>query len=182
MIQAVALEVGGRGLRFACGTVHATLDSMRMVDLLSETLILPEIAASTREDALAELVDHLVQNAPVELSGALALRRLQARECLASTAVGKGVAIPHAKIPQISQALACFGRSRTGIEFGARDGQKTHLFLTIVAPEGNAALHLRALARAARLLMTDEFRAQVLERSDASSIWELLQEYDARLS
>ena len=155
---------------------------MRIVDLMSETLVLPEIEASARDGALAELVDHLVNNAPCTVSKDLTWQRLLAREQLASTAVGRGIAIPHAKLPRLDRAIACFGRSRAGVNFGARDGQPTFLFLTIIAPEGNAGLHLKALARAARLLMDESFRTRMSEEADASSMWRLLEEHDARLS
>lgn len=155
---------------------------MRIVDLMSEALVLPEIRGAARDETLSELVDHLVEYAPQELKRDLVYGRLLERERLASTAVGRAIAIPHAKIPEIETVLACFGRSRAGVDFGSRDGAPTHLFLTILAPEGNAGLHLKALARASRLLMDTEFRSRMLELPDASALWKALIEQDERLS
>lgn len=155
---------------------------MRLVDLMSEALVLPEVYASARDEALHELVNHMVSNAPLPLDREVTFNRLLERERLASTAVGKGIAIPHAKLPNVKVALASVARSRKGVDFGSRDGAPTHLFLTILAPEGNAGLHLKVLARASRLLMNESFRAKVIESPDASAMWQALGEFDAALS
>ena len=156
--------------------------SMRIVDLMSEALVLAELRGSARDEVLGELVDHLVAHASVPLRRDITYERLIERERLASTAVGHGIAIPHAKLPDIDRAVACFGRSRVGVDFGSRDGAPTHLFLTILAPEGNAGLHLKALARASRLFMDTGFRSEMVAMEDASSLWDALAAHDARLS
>ncbi|MEL6185891.1 MAG: PTS sugar transporter subunit IIA [Myxococcota bacterium] len=148
---------------------------------MSETLVLPEMSGSTRDEALRELVDHLSANSPVRIGADATYDRLLARERLASTAVGKGIAIPHAKLPQIVRAVACLGRSREGVDFGSQDGSPTHIFLTIVAPEGQAGLHLKALARASRLLMDEGFRTAMME-AEASHLWRTVEARDAQLS
>lgn len=154
---------------------------MRIADLMSEALVHAELAGSDRDEVLAEVVDHMVAHAPVPLDRALTLDRLAERERLASTAVGHGIAIPHAKIPGIGRAVACLARSRAGVDFGSRDGEPTHIFLTILAPEGNAGLHLKALARASRLLMDEGFRSEMVELPDAAAIWAALILHDERL-
>lgn len=155
---------------------------MRIVDLMSEGLVLPELQGTERDEVVAELVDHLVARAPVPLPRDTTFERLLERERLAPTTVGHGIAIPHAKLPDLPRAIACFARSRTGVRFGSPDGAATHLFLTILAPEGNARLHLQALARACRLLQDDQFRASMVELPDASALWTALSSRDARLS
>lgn len=154
---------------------------MRIVDLMSETLVLGEMTGSTRDEALRELVDHLAANAPLVIRADMTYDRLLARERLASTAVGKSIAIPHAKLPAIDRAVACIGRSREGVDFGSQDGSPTHIFLTIVAPEGQAGLHLKALARASRLLMDEAFRSAMIE-AEALHLWRTVEARDAQLS
>lgn len=154
---------------------------MRIADLMSEALVQAELRASSREELLEEVVEHLVAHASVPLERELVYGRLLDRERIASTAVGHGIAIPHAKLPSIHEAIACLGRSREGVAFGSRDGDPTHVFLTILSPEGNAGLHLEALARASRLLMKADFREQLIALPDASAIWQALLEHDADL-
>lgn len=155
---------------------------MRITSLMSEALVLPEIQSVSRDEALREIVDHLVAHAEVELQAQLVFDRLLARERLASTAVGHGMAIPHAKLPGIADAIACIGRSSAGVEFGAKDGSSTRILLTIVAPEGNAGMHLKALARASRLLMDASFRRELLEAPDAVRMWSVIVAHDEGLS
>ena len=73
------------------------------------------------------------------------------RERLGSTAIGDGIAIPHGKLRGISRILGVFGRSPQGVDFDSLDGNPTHLFFLLVAPEDSASLHLKALARVSRL-------------------------------
>ncbi len=67
------------------------------------------------------------------------------REQLGSTAVGNGVAIPHAKHEAVSHVVGNTGWSRQGIDFDSLDGQKVHLLVLLVSPLDRAGDHLRAL-------------------------------------
>ena len=154
---------------------------MMIVDILSEDLIIPNLQARTRDEVLAELVDRIVQNHR-EVDGKLALTFLIERERIGSTGIGNGIAIPHAKLPQLSRAIACFARSTEGVEFGSLDGRPAHLFLTLLAPERGAGLHLKALARASRLFKDADFRVRLLESEDTQALWSVIYEKDTQLS
>ncbi len=153
---------------------------MLIVDILSEELIIPVLRGKTRDEVLAELVDRIVQN-NTDVDGALALNFLLERERIGSTGIGNGIAIPHAKLPKIQRAIACFARSPQGVEFGSLDGRPAHLFLTLLAPERGAGLHLKALARASRLFKDAEFREKLLEIDDSHKLWSVIYEKDTKL-
>ncbi len=153
---------------------------MMIVDILSEDLIIPNLRARTRDEVLAELVDRIVEK-NVEVDGHLALTFLLERERIGSTGIGNGIAIPHAKLPRISRAIACFARSPQGVEFGSLDGRPAHLFLTLLAPERGAGLHLKALARASRLFKDAEFRERLLGSDEAQKLWSVIYEKDTKL-
>src|SRR5699024_11637159 len=85
------------------------------------------------------------------------------REKQSTTGVGDGVAIPHAKTKAVEEAAIAFGRSIEGIDYEALDGQPSHLFFMIAAPEGANDTHLQALARLSTILMRKEIREQLLE-------------------
>ena len=88
---------------------------------------------------------------------------LAERERLGSTAIGDGIAIPHGKIPRgRPRFVGAFGRHVQGVDFDSLDGNPTHLFFVLVAPEDSTSLHLKALARVSRLLKDGTF---------ASSCW-----------
>lgn len=153
---------------------------MLIVDILSEELIIPQLRARTREDVLAELVDRVVDQNP-DVDQEYALRCLVERERLGSTGIGNGIAIPHARLPKIRRAIACFARSPEGVDFKSLDGQPAHLFLALFAPEGGAGLHLKALARASRLFKDPEFRRRLLEADEPAGLWSIIYAKDTQL-
>lgn len=152
---------------------------MRLLELTSEDLVIPELSALSRDELLREVVGCIVKARP-HVDGASAYRLLLEREQIGSTAIGSGLAIPHAKL-SLNQAVACLARSKQGVDFGALDGKPAFLFFTILAPTGNAGLHLKALARASRLFMDQDFRQRLLEAPDRHAIWEALRARDAEL-
>jgi PTS system nitrogen regulatory IIA component len=154
---------------------------MMIVDILSEDLIIPNLKARTRDDVLAELVERIVKHTN-DVDGKHALTVLIERERIGSTGIGHGIAIPHAKLPKLQRAIACFARSREGVEFGSLDGRPAHLFLTLLAPERGAGLHLKALARASRLFKDADFRERLLESDDTQKLWSVIYEKDTQLS
>jgi PTS system nitrogen regulatory IIA component len=154
---------------------------MMIVDILSEDLIIPNLRSRTRDEALTELVDRISQKHH-EVDGALALNMLIDRERIGSTGIGNGIAIPHAKLPKIQRAIACFARSLEGVEFGSHDGKPAHLFLALLAPERGSGLHLKALARASRLFKDADFRERLLKTNESHALWSVIYEKDTQLS
>ncbi len=105
---------------------------------------------------------------------------LMEREKLGSTGIGMGVAIPHGKLAEAKNVVACLARSSAGINFEAQDDELVHLFFSILAPENAAGLHLKILAKLSRLLKEKNFRSSLLEAKDAAAIFELFsQEEDS---
>jgi PTS system nitrogen regulatory IIA component len=90
------------------------------------------------------------------------------------------VAIPHGKLPTVGQVVAAFGRSVPGVDFESLDGKPTHLFFLLVAPEGSAGAHLKALARISRLLKDEGFRRRLMQAADAHELYTIIREEDAR--
>jgi PTS system nitrogen regulatory IIA component len=154
---------------------------MRLTSIMNEALVLSDVTAESKESLLAEVVARLCKVHP-EVDPERALRVLLDRERLGSTAVGNGFAIPHAKLPNLDGMVACFVRSRRGVEFASLDGQPAHLFLALLAPEGAAGLHLKALARASRLFKDPDFRARLMAEDTAPGLWVLIREADESLA
>jgi len=152
---------------------------MKIEDILSEELVLSDLKATTKTDVLVELASAVVRQHP-ELDGARLVAALEDRERLNSTALGDGVAIPHGKLPGIRRVIAAFARTRAGVDFQSIDGKPTHLFFLLVAPEDSAGAHLKALARISRLLKDPAFRARLLEAPDATALWTIIRDEDAR--
>ncbi len=102
------------------------------------------------------------------------LDRLLEREAEGSTGVGKGVALPHARVAGLTGLKAVFVRLETPVDFDAVDGQPVDLMLALFAPEGSGAEHLRALAKASRALRRAELREQLRKARTTDAICVLL--------
>ena len=95
---------------------------MTLGSLLSVDQIIPEMKATERWAAIVELIDLLVQKDRVRTSDRDSiLAALRQREETMSTGIGFGIAIPHASSNCVSEVVAAFGRSSTGIEFDSLD-------------------------------------------------------------
>jgi PTS system nitrogen regulatory IIA component len=152
---------------------------MKIADFLREPLVVANLAAKTKPDVLVELAGHLSRGQNGLDRGQI-LDVLVARERLASTGIGEGVAIPHGKLPGADGLIACLGRSREGIEFEAMDGQPAYLFFALLAPASSTGNHLKALARISRLFKDAEFRQRLLNADGGQDIFRLVTEEDAR--
>ena len=107
----------------------------------------------TKEQAIRAVVDRLVDvgclrsNDREEIISALLKREL-----LGSTAIGRGVAIPHGIHSGVEQVVGAMAKFPGGVEFDAIDGQPVHLLCLLVAPIDKPGDHLRALKAVSRSL------------------------------
>ena len=152
---------------------------MKVIDILDPDAILPDMQATSKQEALEELAAVVVKRHPAIDHGRL-VEVLLEREELGSTAIGEGIAIPHGKLPGISSVVAVFGRSLRGVEFDSLDGNPTRLFFLLVAPEDSAGVHLKALARISRLLKDRDFRARLLEAPTREALFATIREEDEK--
>ena len=154
---------------------------MKLQEILDREGVIPALTGRDRRSVLAELAAAAAARAGGEIEAGTLLKRLLEREGDRSTALEKGVAIPHAKVP-ISHIVAVFGRADEGIDYGAPDGQPCRLFFTLAIPEGQRAahLHLAALARIARIVRSEAFRRKLLEAPDADTLYAAIREEDDR--
>lgn len=152
---------------------------MKIEDILAQDLVLPDLAARSKTDVLVELASAVSRQHP-ELDRERLVQALEDRERLNSTALGDGVAIPHGKLSGIKRVFAAFARSRQGVDFHSLDGEPTHLFFLLVAPEDSAGAHLKALARISRLLKDENFRTRLMQAPDATSLYDAIRQEDAR--
>lgn len=146
---------------------------MKLEEYLRPELVLDELRSGNKSDVLAELV------APIGLTYAdfdvvKAHRVLLDRETLGTTGIGDGVAIPHGKMPGLSQILIVVGRSPGGVDFDALDFKPCRIFFLVMAPEHVAGMHLRILAHISRLLSDESFREAFLRAEGRQGLWQVL--------
>ena len=153
---------------------------MKITELLDPKAILPDLAATTKLGVLEELAATLVPGAEgLDLDTVVEV--LMERERLGSTGIGDNVAIPHGKLADLSGLKLAFGRSLKGVNFDSMDGKPSQLFFLLLAPVNSAGLHLKALARISRMLMSASFRENLMQAGQGQDIYKLLQEKDEEI-
>ena len=120
-------------------------------------------------EQVAQLIHHRHGVRAALVSGALSRR-----ESIGSTALGHGVAIPHARVDGLPQGSGLFIRSRLALPFDAPDGKPVSLILVLLIPTEATAEHLRLLAAAAALFDDRNVRDQLHQADDAVAVWRIL--------
>jgi PTS system nitrogen regulatory IIA component len=107
------------------------------------------------------------------LSHDLVVASLSRRELAGSTAVGEGVAIPHARISGLDRILVAYARLASPIRFNAPDGEPVTHVLVLLVPNPAVDEHLKILAEAAHLFSDRQFREQLAASADPDATMQL---------
>ena len=154
---------------------------MQIMDFLSKKAILTDIKSTSKEEVIKEMVDFLIEAGDVEKRNRNKLiDALVSREALGSTAIGQGIAIPHAKCDCVDKLVAAFGLSKKGVDFDSLDGELAYIFFLLVAPQDSAGPHLKALARISRLLKDKYFRDTLRSCVDEKSVMKIIGQEDEK--
>ena len=129
-------------------------------EFLDEKYIKLSLKASRKKDAVEELLTLLKEGGKIQDVKNL-LKDLLAREKMASTGIGEGIAIPHKLIPGLSETIIAFGRKRYGLNYDSIDNKPVTLFFLFLGPEGHNNDHLRLLSKLARFLHDPKFRDEL---------------------
>jgi PTS system nitrogen regulatory IIA component len=145
---------------------------MEIADLLMPRGVIAQLRVSNKKQALQEIARRAAG-----LSG-IAERRLYdvlaERERLGSTGIGRGIAIPHGKLAELSRLYGLFARLERPIAFDAIDDQPVDLVFVLLVPAEAGAEHLRALARVSRLLRDGAICQKLRGSDNADALYALL--------
>ena len=135
---------------------------MKITELLKLDSIELGVKAATKEEAIDRLVSLMDQGG--RLTDKAGYKEgILAREALGSTAVGEGIAIPHAKVAAVKEPGLAAITVPEGVDYEAFDGSLANLIFMIAAPDGEADTHLEALSKLSTLLMTPGFKDGLIQ-------------------
>ena len=145
---------------------------MKISDLLSPADVMIDVPAPTKSLLLQEFAARAAASLglPVDQVAPYLLKR----EALGSTGIGKGVAIPHARLPRLQRPFGIFAKLRQPIEFDAIDGQAVDIVFVLLLPAAAESEALGALALVARTLRSPETLARLREAKAASDLYTLV--------
>jgi nitrogen PTS system EIIA component len=145
---------------------------MHLREFFSADAIRLPLAATTKDEALAELVALLQAD---EKSADTLLKMLHRREALGSTGVGRGVAVPHCRSLVVNRLQLAYGHSPAGLAFDAADGQPVHhIFLIVAPPNEMSNQYLPTLGKIAQLAKEAGIIEQLSRLTSADEFFQLL--------
>ncbi|MDD4890649.1 MAG: PTS sugar transporter subunit IIA [Phycisphaerae bacterium] len=153
---------------------------MKLKDFVVTSAIVADLKATDRDAAIAELMQSLADHGAVPRSKVDDLiTAVLSRERVATTGMGKGVAMPHAKHASVKKVTATIGRSKEGIDFNALDQGPVYSVVLLLSPPDSPEQHLQAMETIFRHLQRDNFRRFMRQANDKDEIVDLVEEADA---
>ncbi|MCA9311430.1 MAG: PTS sugar transporter subunit IIA [Phycisphaerales bacterium] len=152
---------------------------MKLTEIVARGGIIPRLNATTRDEAIAELIDRLIECGAVAQSLRQDLiNAIIAREKKGTTGFGKGVALPHVRIGMIKDMVAAVGISEDGIDFNALDREPVYSVFLLLSPDEKQDDHLRAMEIIFKNISQPKFRSFLRQASTTEEVQSLLEDAD----
>lgn len=152
---------------------------MKLSDIMVFDAIIPELKATNRDEAIRELVESLAAAGAVPKKNTDDITKVVLqRESQATTGIGKGVALPHAKLKGIKKPIGTIGRSSEGIDFSALDSKPVFSVILLLSSPDDPDEHLQAMEAIFKHVQRDIFRKFLRQSETKQTIVELIQEAD----
>lgn len=165
------------------GTIRDEFEQVheyKLSEIVHRDAICLDMGAIVRADAMKALVDRLAVAYPrVPVQSVMA--SITRREAMASTGLGGGVALPHARIDGLPRPMVAFGRSREGIDYHALDKKPVHLVFLMVTPTHDEGVHMSLLGKLSVLLSSEYLRGRLMEAITAEEVLEIFRTSDESL-
>lgn len=133
--------------------------------------------ASSKKRVIETLSEMLAANTTATTAEKI-FQALLERERLGSTGLGKGVAIPHARVPGLTHTIAAMLTLTEPVEFDAADNQPVDIAFGLLVPEDDTEHHLQHLSRLVTLFRDAETCQQIRDAQSSEAIFELLLSID----
>ena len=146
---------------------------MNITELLKKESIELNVKAVSKDDAINQLTSLMEKGGRLNDKAGYK-EGILAREALGSTAIGEGIAIPHAKVAAVKEPGLAAAVVPEGVDYEAFDGSLAHLIFMIAAPEGGADTHLEALSRLSTLLMVPGFMDSLIAAKSKDEFLEII--------
>lgn len=143
-------------------------------ELFTQNLFLPELKATSKNEAIEEMVALLDREGLLKDKAAY-LQAVLDRENEYSTGIGMGVAIPHGKSSGVATPALVFARSRGGVDFDSMDEKPSYLLFLVAVPEESADTHLKVLSSLSRKLMHQDVRESLMNADSYEAIVQILE-------
>jgi fructose-specific phosphotransferase system IIA component len=153
---------------------------MLLQELIDEDLIIMDVSSKDKYAVIEELIQLFVKKGIVRDKGEF-IRDIRNREEIESTAIGEGIAIPHARSQAVKELKVAFARSKGGVDFKALDKRSVYLIFMVAAPAHARKPYLQAVAKVARFLKSKVLKEALLKAETREKVLELVRDFDGVL-
>lgn len=147
-------------------------------DRLSEKYILLDLKSQTKDQAIREVAESL-RGDPSLADFDRFLKDVFKREKDASTGIGKGIAIPHARTNTVKDFIVAIGRKSPGIDFASVDGTPVEILILMGAPLAQVHSYLKLLARLSHILKRPGFIEGIKKATDQKAVIEIFRTFES---
>lgn len=152
---------------------------MKLSDIIIGDAIVPSLANKTRDAVIEELVESLAEAGAVSKQKVKEITKaIMTREAQATTGIGKGVALPHAKLKGIKKPIATIGCSSEGIDFASLDSKPVYSVILLLSSPDNPDEHLQAMETIFKHVQRDIFRKFLRQSETREAVIDLIKEAD----
>lgn len=142
-------------------------------DFIVPARIRIDLEVASKKRLLQSLAGLLAEGGPGLMADTI-FERLIERERLGSTGLGHGIALPHARMADIDQAIGAFVATAAGVDYDASDGEPVDLAFALLVPEQATEEHLQLLAQLARLFSDPRVRQRLREAQTVDAVLAIL--------
>ncbi len=145
--------------------------------MFSVEAIVPDLKSLSKPETLTEIVANAVAVGVLPRARrAQVVEALLAREERGSTGLGRGIAIPHAKIAGLRKHSGLIARSVGGVDFRAIDGEPVHVFVMLISPESRSDEHLALLKWISLVARDPDFTSFIRQARTPQDILDVIME------
>lgn len=137
--------------------------------------VLPTLKSTKKVDVLREMSEALLSGKHKSLRGPV-LEQIVSRESLESTALGHGIALPHARVAGLDDLVCAMAVSKKGVDFRAVDDRKVHLVFLMLYPPAKQSAYLNFVGGVVRALHDSDRADEIVEAGDAKKMLDVLGE------
>ncbi len=153
---------------------------MHLTEILKARNIQVPLKATTKNEAISELVNLLAANGEIT-DAKKVLDSVLEREATRTTGIGNGLAIPHGKCAGTADLVMAIGKPAAPIDFNAVDGRPVSVIWMLTSPPDKTGPHIHALARISRLMTIDKFQQAIRAAKTSQEVYDAIVAQEAAL-
>ncbi len=146
--------------------------TMNLLDFTEKRLFISSLASRNREGAIAELVAKAALKTGVPAD--FIAEKVIERENLMGTGIGFGIAVPHARMKEITSTVIVTGKSAAGIDFNAPDGKPAHIIFLVLTPYDDPEAQIKALSEISNIFLDESVREQSIRAAGFNEFYTVL--------